>query len=201
MSPCRPAGSRVREEWAALVEELPSRRNTKPETIPDQAARLAVAALWHVKLWPARSTLQVDVSGKRIEWRKNNEKAPAPDHCKIWSVATLDKDLTHLNAEARQMLIDCFSWGMGVIPFVGAGLSAEFHLPQWAELLTTLASVKSKPAVQRLVTAGRYKRQNPNPLRRRACCGQAAGRHHGHIQAAVTGQRVRRLRQYLSCRT
>ena len=56
------------------------------------------------------------------------------------------------------MLIDCFSSGMGVIPFVGAGLSAEFDFPQWAELLTTLASVKSKPAVQRLVTAGRYEK-------------------------------------------
>ena len=133
----------------------------EPDTAADlPGARLAVAALRQAKQWPLRGPLSVDISGTRVECGERDRRDPIRrlERRKIWSVATLDKELSQANVETRQRLAGCFSSGMGVIPFVGAGLSVPFGFPQWGELLTRLSSGRSRPTVERLGAAGQYEK-------------------------------------------
>jgi hypothetical protein len=76
----------------------------KPEASPDvPSVRLAVAALRQTRQWPARGTLSVDACGTRIECGANEPKARVKPPIKIWSIATLDEDLSHANRDARRV--------------------------------------------------------------------------------------------------
>jgi hypothetical protein len=47
---------------------------------------------------------------------------------------------------------------MGVIPFVGAGLSAAFSFPQWGDLLRQLAGPAQKNGVERFLRDNAFER-------------------------------------------
>jgi hypothetical protein len=126
------------------------------ELVVDLAsARLAAAALRSRGRVPRSGVTWTDRAGTPLDLEDLDlEVKPKP--CTIWSPVTVGEELSRRNTDVRRMLAECFNSGMGVIPFVGAGLSAPFKFPQWGELLTSLATGKRKAAVVKLVTAGRF---------------------------------------------
>jgi len=66
-------------------------------------------------------------------------------------VAILEK-----NRPVQDALVQSLRSSMGVIPFVGAGLSAPFKFPQWGDLLKQLAGPAQKTRVERLVRESNF---------------------------------------------
>lgn len=66
----------------------------------------------------------------------------------VGSIA-LAKSILEKNHPVRAALVQSIRSSMGVIPFVGAGLSAAFSFPQWADLLRQLAGPTQRNGVER----------------------------------------------------
>jgi len=72
--------------------------------------------------------------------------------------AALATVIVEKNRPTRDALVQSLRSSMGVIPFVGAGLSADFNFPQWGELLRRLARPNQKAQVDTLVRRGDFER-------------------------------------------
>jgi hypothetical protein len=64
---------------------------------------------------------------------------------------SLAQSILEKNRPVQDALVQSLRSSMGVIPFVGAGLSAPFKFPQWGDLLKQLAGPAQKTRVERLV--------------------------------------------------
>jgi hypothetical protein len=64
---------------------------------------------------------------------------------------SLAQSILEKNRPVHDALVQSLRSSMGVIPFVGAGLSAPFKFPQWGDLLKQLAGPAQKTRVERLV--------------------------------------------------
>jgi hypothetical protein len=89
---------------------------------------------------------------------------PSPVLAGRWSNADefytpsgLEDLIKRKNKDAQQLLVAQMHSRMGIVPFVGAGMSVEFGFPGWPKFLTDAAGVHSHPAkVLTMVQAGKY---------------------------------------------
>ena len=109
----------------------------------------ALAALWCTahKL-PHRNSVRLKLDDEPVPL---GGRMPAFEARPIRVVgsAALAKSILEKNRPVRAALVQSIRSSMGVIPFVGAGLSAAFSFPQWADLLRQLAGPTQRNGVER----------------------------------------------------
>ena len=77
---------------------------------------------------------------------------------RLMSPTALATVIAEKNRPTRDALMQSLRSSMGVIPFVGAGLSADFNFPQWGDLLRWLARPNQKAQVDTLVRRDDFER-------------------------------------------
>jgi hypothetical protein len=115
------------------------------------ASRLAnaLAALW----WTAGkassgNTLRLKLEGEAMRVGGKSGRFRIRPMRVIESKA-LAKSILDKNRPVHSALVQSLRSSMGVIPFVGAGMSAAFNFPQWGDLLRQLAGPGQRNKVER----------------------------------------------------
>jgi hypothetical protein len=123
---------------------------TADRSIP-LASRLAdaVAALW----WTAgkassRNPLRLKLEGEAVRVVRRNGRFQVRPMRVVESKA-LAKSILDKNRPVHAALVQSLRSSMGVIPFVGCGMSAAFKFPQWGDLLRQLATQGQRNKVER----------------------------------------------------
>jgi SIR2-like domain len=96
----------------------------------------------------------------------DKESALVPSHLRgitwepfdeVYTPVALSSLIERENAAALEILISQLRSPMGVVPFVGAGLSVSFGFPSWQKFLTDASEFHSDPkSVIELITNGDY---------------------------------------------
>ena len=105
-------------------------------------------------------------SSAAVYWAGGSESGGVPAHLKsstwetfdeVYTPAALSLLIERENAAALEILISQLRSPMGVVPFVGAGLSVSFGFPSWQKFLTDASEFHSEPkSVIDLITKGDY---------------------------------------------
>jgi len=106
------------------------------------ASRLAngLAALWRTARKPAsRNAVRLKLDGEAVPLGARSARVQVRRMGVVDSMA-LAKSILDKNRPVHAALVQSLRSSMGVIPFVGAGMSAAFNFPQWGDLLRQLAS-------------------------------------------------------------
>lgn len=139
-----PDGIRARAFGAAASGELPT--GLEFRRVAGQVWRRA-----HGKVRGASARLRVngkltDVSGRVDSLRQT----------RLYTPNQLRALVAEKNAQVLPSLIRSLRSTMGVIPFVGAGMSAPLRFPQWGSLLEQLAKPDKRDQISRLVQSGKF---------------------------------------------
>jgi hypothetical protein len=126
--------------------------------LPPARMAAALSALWRKAGKPAR--------GKSVRFKLDGEELPTAGRAsgievhpmRIIGSKALAKSILEKNRAVQAALVQSLRSSMGVIPFVGAGLSAAFDFPQWGDLLRQLAGPTQKKGVERHLRENAYER-------------------------------------------
>jgi hypothetical protein len=100
-------------------------------------------------------SLRLRVNGKLTDVSGRLEPARQG---KLYDPSQLRTLVAEKNAQVLPSLVRSLRSTMGVIPFVGAGMSAPFRFPQWGSLLEQLAKPHQRDQITRLVASGEFER-------------------------------------------
>jgi len=115
------------------------------------ATRLAsgLAALWRTaRKLSTGNSVRLKLDGEAVPLGGRTARVEARPMRVVDSIA-LAKSIPDKNRPVHAALVQSLRSSMGVIPFVGAGLSAAFSFPQWGDLLRQLAAPGQTNAVKR----------------------------------------------------
>jgi len=121
--------------------------------LPPARMASALSASWRKAGRPAGARFKLD-----------GEELPAAGRAsginvqpmRIVGSTALAKSILEKNRPVQAALVQSLRSTMGVIPFVGAGLSAAFDFPQWGDLLRRLAGPAQKKGVERHLRENAY---------------------------------------------
>lgn len=128
------------------------------EAPPPVTMATAIAGLWKVaRQLPRSISPDVTLDGHRIRLNGRPAKLEARA-VRIIGPDALARLIAEKNRPVADALVQSLKSSMGVIPFVGAGVSASFNFPKWGDLLNRLASPAQKARVARLVRQNEFER-------------------------------------------
>jgi hypothetical protein len=128
------------------------------EAPPPEATAAAIAGLWKAARPQRRGILsEVTLDGHRTRLNRRPGTFEARP-VRIVGSDALAKLIAEKNRPVADALVHSLKSSMGVIPFVGAGISAAFNFPQWGDLLNRLAGPAQKARVARLVRQREFER-------------------------------------------
>jgi len=113
----------------------------------------ALSAFWRKAGKPAGIRFKLDGEELPAAGRASGIKVQP---MRIVGPTALAKSILEKNRVVQAALVQSLRSSMGVIPFVGAGLSAAFDFPQWGDLLRRLAGPAQKNAVERHLRKNAY---------------------------------------------
>jgi hypothetical protein len=109
----------------------------------------ALAALWRTARKPSSgNALRLKLDGEALRAGGRSGRFQIRPMRVVGSIA-LAKSILDKNRPAHAALVQSLRSSMGVIPFVGAGMSAAFSFPQWGDLLRRLAGPGQRNKVER----------------------------------------------------
>jgi len=118
----------------------------------------ALATVWcSARKLPRRNSVRLKLDDEPVPLGGRMPAFEARPMRIVGSVA-LAKSILEKNRPVRAALVQSLGSSMGVIPFVGAGLSAAFSFPQWADLLRELASPTQRNGVERHLRNNAFER-------------------------------------------
>ena len=151
-------------------------RMGKPETQPIWRSKSAMVVLGPRGSEEWRKAISIEEKGRRtlfgdpgtLEVWVNGELAEAtrrdlgtltrakPCRAEVFTEAGLARRLEFDNHRVMQSLVDQLRSPMGVIPFLGAGMSVPFGLPQWDPFLRETAEWLGLPRAIDLLDKGKF---------------------------------------------
>jgi len=143
--------------------------------LPPARMASALSASWRKAGRPAGARFKLD-----------GEELPAAGRAsginvqpmRIVGSTALAKSILEKNRPVQAALVQSLRSTMGVIPFVGAGLSAAFDFPQWGDLLRRLAGPAQKKGVERHLRENAYEQAAQGTVRGPECHETGDRDHH-----------------------
>ena len=115
---------------------------------PERRIASALAALWRTaRRLPRGRTVRFTLDGKALPLGGGTVRIE-PRSIRVIGSAALARTIVERNRPVRGALVQSLRSSMGVIPFVGAGMSAAFGFPQWGELLRQLARPAQRDGIE-----------------------------------------------------